>query len=284
MAKKKGQGTSNKAAPASVGTTNGKHHINRKNPETRKEEQEERQRILRENEMERQAQLAKYKKAYSGTGDPTNFGTQRPPGEHNMPPNGNGGQMMFDTTSPAVHKESEEVDDTNYTHENSIVPAHRPPLSLPDRAPPSVVGHGKTYTVPMGTGGGMDLAAQSLMRMGAGTPKVGQSQATATINMSMIAGDANWRQHSRLFVKDHLFKKVKFWKSDKYGAYSLEPNSVCGMFASLYSFGPGVHMEGWWMTVKQMVVQMLTDRRNNVIKTIRKKFLGKFSLHDNHQL
>ena len=186
MAKKKGQGTSNKAAPASVGTTNGKHHINRKNPETRKEEQEERQRILRENEMERQAQLAKYKKAYSGTGDPANFGTQRPPGEHNMPPNGNGGQMMFDTTPPAVDEESEEVDNTNYTHENSIVPAHRPPLSLPDRAPPSVVGHGKTYTVPTGTGGGMDLAAQSLMRMGAGTPKVGQSQPTATINMSMI--------------------------------------------------------------------------------------------------
>ena len=58
--------------------------------------------------------------------------------------------------------------------------------------------------VPMGTAGGMDLAAQSLMRMGAGTPKVGQFQPTATINMSMIAGDANWRQHTRVFVKDHL--------------------------------------------------------------------------------
>ena len=47
MAKKKGKGTSNKPALASVGTTNGKHHISRKNPEKRKEEQEERQRILR---------------------------------------------------------------------------------------------------------------------------------------------------------------------------------------------------------------------------------------------
>jgi len=43
-------------------------------------------------------------------------------------------------------------------------------------------------------------------------------------------------------------------------------------------------MEGWWMSVQKMVVQMLTDRRNNVIKPTRKKFLGKFSLHDNHQL
>ena len=122
-----------------------------------------------------------------------------------------------------------------------------------------------------------DMQVQFPQNVAAGTEgshvkaEVGMSQG---INMSMTTADASWKQHSRSFVKEVLFKKVKFWDAVNHGGYNTHPLSVCGMFAAKYTFHRGADPTDWWKNVRPLLIEMLTHHRNNIVKTIRNKYLG----------
>lgn len=149
---------------------------------------------------------------------------------------------------------------------------------------------------PLASVTGTQAAAASLLHMGENRGVMGSFQQSdnthplvtpdskfidakqfpANINMSMTTGDASWTHHSRTFVKDVLFKRVKFWDKTMHSGYCMHPSSVCGMFAAMYTFDPGADPTDWWAKVRKNLVDMVTNRRNNMVKTIRKKYLGEY--------
>ena len=95
------------------------------------------------------------------------------------------------------------------------------------------------------------------------------------ICMRMTTSDTSWKWHCRKFVKEDLFKKVKFWDTVNYSAFSTAPNSVSGMFISRFTFDSGTETQKWWRTsVCPFLISMLSNCRNNVVKSIRKKHIG----------
>ena len=149
---------------------------------------------------------------------------------------------------------------------------------------------------PLASVTGTQAAAASLLHMGENRGVMGSFQQSdnthplvtpdskcidtkqfpAKINMLMTTGDASWTHHSRTFVKDVLFKRVKFWDKTMHSGYCMNPSSVCGMFAARYTFDPGADPTDWWAKVHKNVVEMVTNRCNNMVKTIRKKYLGEY--------
>jgi len=199
--------------------------------------------------------------------------TQPPPGVHTITPNQTG-QMMFATTND-IHSDKKDSSDEeaapNPSDNESL------PMQSVNGATSSAVSD-LSHTnggVVAGSMGGKNAAAKSLLSMGTSKHMMLACPPSDAINMSLTTSDANWIEHARTFVKVHLFKLVKFWKRNLYSGYSLDPNTVCGMFASKYTFGPAVQKPNWWYDKAPLVGTLLTNRRNNVIKTIRKKFLGK---------
>ena len=97
------------------------------------------------------------------------------------------------------------------------------------------------------------------------------------ICMRMTTSDTSWKWHCHKFVKEDLFKKVKFWDTVNYSAFSTAPNSVSGMFISRFTFDSGTETQKWWRTsVCPFLISMLGDHCNNAVKSIHKKriFVG----------
>ena len=91
----------------------------------------------------------------------------------------------------------------------------------------------------------------------------------------MTTSDTSWKWHCCKFVKEDLFKKVKFWDTVDYSAFDMEPNSVSGMFISRFTFDSGTETQKWWRrSVCPFLIRMLGNRCNNVVKSIRKKHIG----------
>lgn len=95
------------------------------------------------------------------------------------------------------------------------------------------------------------------------------------ICMKMTTRDTSWKWHCRKFVKEDLFRKVKFWDTVNYSAFSYEPNSVSGMFMDRFTFDSGIEPQKWWRaSVRPFLISMLANCRNNVVKSIRNKHIG----------
>jgi hypothetical protein len=78
-------------------------------------------------------------------------------------------------------------------------------------------------------------------------------------------------------VKDHLFPLVKFLPNgdnDSNLDYSLDTTTICG-FLRQHCGVPEQDCPNWWQQQKKNLRKTLTDFRNNRIKEMQKRFLGK---------
>jgi len=90
------------------------------------------------------------------------------------------------------------------------------------------------------------------------------------------------REICKSITRNKLFPLVKFISNihtDKRLRFSREPNTVCGIVlrasgASLVENNDGFLIPWWEMKVKSLKIE-LTAHRNNIIKTIKKKYVGK---------
>ena len=77
----------------------------------------------------------------------------------------------------------------------------------------------------------------------------------------------------RSVVSTVLFRKVKFLDIDTYKTFTLEPKTVCHLLVKACNVMPGQE-EQWWSNVKESLCRLLTDHRNNVVKSIHQRFAG----------
>ena len=66
---------------------------------------------------------------------------------------------------------------------------------------------------------------------------------TAAVNVvspriTIVNDKDSMKQIIRVFVKKHLFRKLKFWKKADDGGYSSDPNTPAGLFSEQYRFQP----------------------------------------------
>jgi hypothetical protein len=100
-------------------------------------------------------------------------------------------------------------------------------------------------------------------------------------NVKRIHGDMTMRVSAhgvrtlvREFVKEHLFRLVKFFNKDLHGDYELSRASVCGLVVHHCNIALEDADAAWWATMRKNIVKTLTNHRNNVIKTVRSRFRG----------
>jgi hypothetical protein len=85
-------------------------------------------------------------------------------------------------------------------------------------------------------------------------------------------------------VKEKLFCKLKLFDKRKHGSYNTKTNTVCGMFINLGNISAVEADYKWcWDTMRSTVMRTHTDHRNNCIKAMRLRFLGKFTCCDKHE-
>ena len=70
-----------------------------------------------------------------------------------------------------------------------------------------------------------------------------------------------------------LFRKVKFFVLSEHDTYSLDASTVCGLLVKSCNVNKTDAAE-WWHNVKNKICRLLTDHRNNVIKSMRKHYKG----------
>jgi hypothetical protein len=97
-----------------------------------------------------------------------------------------------------------------------------------------------------------------------------------TLNMSMTAiSVTNMTSIVKTCVKTIIFRKCKFYYRDVHGRYSTKENTMCGQIVKHCNItDPN---EDWWYQIRPIVVNTITDHRNNCIKAIQKRFSGTFS-------
>jgi hypothetical protein len=93
-------------------------------------------------------------------------------------------------------------------------------------------------------------------------------------DMTMRVSAHGVRTLVREFVKEHLFRLVKFFNKDMHGHYDLSRASVCGLVIHHCNVEIQDANAAWWATMRKTIVTTLTNHRNNVIKTVRAKYRG----------
>ena len=90
----------------------------------------------------------------------------------------------------------------------------------------------------------------------------------------------NTIKSQRLMVKDcvrtKLFRRLKFFTKGIHDLYDHRPNTVCAMIIANCN---ATHEEAtvtWWSDMCKLIKHTLSDHRNNVIKTMRMRFEGKY--------
>ena len=67
--------------------------------------------------------------------------------------------------------------------------------------------------------------------------------------------------------------------------FSLMPNSLCGIIINetnvSSSVGSEAHLRQWWPEQIKKIKIEITKHRNNIIRTVRKRYLGKTQHHFN---
>ena len=79
----------------------------------------------------------------------------------------------------------------------------------------------------------------------------------------------------RSVINTVLFRRIKFIDVHEHKHFSLELNTVCGLLLSACHV-PEDTAEEWWQGVQGKLCRLLTDHRNNCIKSIHKCFKSKY--------
>ena len=96
--------------------------------------------------------------------------------------------------------------------------------------------------------------------------------AGAQYNLSMTSfTDTTLRSIIKNCIKDHIFRKCKFYHRDKHGMYDTSPMSMCGQIMKHCSLKADAT---WWYQMRMVVVKTHTDHRNNCIKRLNARFKG----------
>ena len=82
------------------------------------------------------------------------------------------------------------------------------------------------------------------------------------------------RVNIRSFVKNKMFRLVKFWDREDCCKKSWDVNTICGMFAKVNNVSESEGLDFWDTIVKQ-VARVHADHRNNCTKAIKKVYRGK---------
>ena len=102
-----------------------------------------------------------------------------------------------------------------------------------------------------------------------------ESLTTATNHIIMLSEDSSQHWHDTC-VREHLFPNQKFLVLKTDLDFSNRAGSVCRRMAAKCHV-PDHEVEVWWNTAKKTVHRTLKLHRNNVIKSIKTTFVGKFN-------
>jgi len=105
---------------------------------------------------------------------------------------------------------------------------------------------------------------------------------TGAVNMvapriTIVNDKDSMKQIIRVFVKKHLFRKLKFWKKADDGGYSSDPKTPAGLFFRTIQIPTLMNAEDkatLWASYVPLVGQLHTDHRNNCIKAMQKQYKG----------
>ena len=93
-------------------------------------------------------------------------------------------------------------------------------------------------------------------------------------NLSMTAfTDSTLRSIVKTCIKDHIFRKCKFFNRFKHNAFDTNPKSMCGQIMKHCSLTADAT---WWYGIRTLVIKTLTDHRNNCIKRLNARFKGTY--------
>jgi hypothetical protein len=98
-------------------------------------------------------------------------------------------------------------------------------------------------------------------------------QFNETYNLSMTSiTDANMSSIIKSCMKNHIFRKCKFYNRDKHGVFSTKANTMCGQVIKHCNINGADGL--WWHKMRRLVVKTHTDHRNNCIKAMQTRFKG----------
>jgi hypothetical protein len=103
------------------------------------------------------------------------------------------------------------------------------------------------------------------------TPATLQFNETYNLSMTSIT-DANMTSIIKSCMKNHIFRKCKFYNRDKHGVFSTKTNTMCGQVIKHCNIN-GADGQ-WWHKMRRLVVKTHTDHRNNCIKAMQTRFKG----------
>lgn len=95
--------------------------------------------------------------------------------------------------------------------------------------------------------------------------------------INIVNDKDSMKQIIRLFVKKHLFRKLKFWKKADDGGYSSDPNTPAGLFFKTIQLPTLMSADAKatvWASYVPLIGQLHTDHRNNCIKAMQKQYKG----------
>ena len=94
-------------------------------------------------------------------------------------------------------------------------------------------------------------------------------------DMTMKMTDTGKRGLVRECVKKVLFRRIKFFRKELHGMYHQSPTTVCGLIINHCNMPLEEATMEWWSKTRKVVLSSHTDHRNNVIKLMRLRFMGK---------
>ena len=94
-------------------------------------------------------------------------------------------------------------------------------------------------------------------------------------DMTMKMTDTGKRGLVRECVKKVLFRRIKFFRKELHGMYHQSPTTVCGLIINYCNMPLEEATMDWWSKTRKVVLASHTDHRNNVIKLMRLRFIGK---------
>ena len=83
----------------------------------------------------------------------------------------------------------------------------------------------------------------------------------------------------RTFIKQVLFRRLKFFQKELHGMYDQRETSVCGLVIQSCHILQHDATLDWWAKMRKVVIATHTNHRNNVIKTMRLRFRGMCLTH-----
>ena len=83
-----------------------------------------------------------------------------------------------------------------------------------------------------------------------------------------------YKQAMASYVKNQLFRKLKFITNDRFLSYSTKEESLCYYICQQCNVPPASR-ETYWPKLKAMFKSMIKDQRTNATTSLKKVFMGK---------